>query len=81
MERLIIELIFRSADGLNLYRRSDGVFIAQNEHEFLSIVGCIMIDAASDNEDDSFIANSFLERLRNNTVMSIETGKPITVKW
>lgn len=76
-----IELVFESADGLKLYCRKDGAFFAKNQQEFLSIVGCVLIDSKSSRKEDREIAKKFLNRLKNNSIYSYETGKPITVKW
>lgn len=76
-----ITLVFESLDGLKLYRRKDGAFFAKNQQEFLSIIGCIMIDSKSSRKEDREIANQLLNRLKNNLIYSLTTGKPITVKW
>ena len=75
------ELIFMSSDGLKLYRKPNGSYLANREKEFLSIIGCIMIVANSSSKQDREIATKFLNTLKNNKVYSIETGKLITVKW
>ena len=75
------ELIFMSSDGLKLYRKPNGTYLANHEKEFLSIIGCIMIAANSSNKQDREIATKFLNTLKNNKVYSIETGKLITVRW
>ena len=66
---------------MKLYRRPNGSYLAKNVNEFLSIVRCIIIDANSSIKQDREIATKFLNTLKNNKVYSIETGKPITVKW
>ena len=76
-----ITLVFQSLDGLKLYRHKDGTFFAKNQQEFLSIVGCILIDSKSSRKEDREIANKLLNRLKTNSIYSYETGKPITVKW
>ncbi len=75
------ELIFMSSDGLKLYRQPNGSYLAKNINEFLSIVGCIMIDMNSSCKQDREIASKFLNTLKNNKVYSLETRKLITVKW
>lgn len=75
------ELIFMSSDGLKLYRKPNGSYLAKNEKEFLSIAGCIVIDINSSSKQDREIATKFLNTLKNNKVYSIETGKLITVRW
>lgn len=75
------ELIFMSSDGLKLYSKPNGSYLANCEKEFLSIVGCIMIAANSSSKQDREIATKFLNTLKNNKVYSIETGKLITVRW
>lgn len=75
------ELIFMSSDGMKLYRRPNGSYLANNEKEFLSIAGCITIAANSSSKQDREIATKFLNTLKNNKVYSIETGKLITVRW
>ena len=66
---------------MKLYRRPNGSYLAKNVNEFLSIVGCIMIDANSSVKQDREIATKFLNIVKNNKVHSIETGKFITVRW
>lgn len=63
---------------MKLYRRPNGSYLAKNVNEFLSIVGCIIIDANSSVKQDREIATKFLNTLKNNKVYSIETGKLIT---
>ena len=75
------ELIFMSSDGLKLYRKPNGSYLAKNVNDFLSIIGCIMIDMNSSSESDQEIASKFLERIKRNDVYSIETRKLITVRW
>lgn len=76
-----ITLVYKSLDDLKLYRRKDGVFFAMNANEFLSLVGCIMIDAAEGSRDKRREAKALLKALKSAEVFSLTTGKPITVKW
>lgn len=76
-----ISLVFESLDGLKLYRRKDGAFFVKNQQEFLSIVGCIMINANSHKKEDRQTAKKFLSNLKNASIYSLTTGKPITIKW
>jgi len=75
------QMIFRSSDDLKLYRKLNGTYLVNNEREFLSIVGCIIIDQHSHVKEDRTAATFLLNSLKRNKVVSIETGKPITVKW
>lgn len=75
------QMIFRSSDDLKLYRKPNGTYLVKNEKELLSIVGCIMIDQHSHVKEDRTVATKLLTSLKRNKVVSIETGKPVTVKW
>ena len=76
-----IELVFLSLDGMKLYRRPDGIFLVQSEQEFLSIVGCLMIEQHSNVRENRHTATKFLNSLKNNKVYSSKTKKFINKRW
>lgn len=76
-----IELVFLSLDGMKLYRRPDGIFLVQSEQEFLSIVGCLMIEQHSNVRENRHTATKFLNNLKNNKVYSSKTKKFIDKRW